>query len=341
MNKDEERATRTAQVEAIRAWFVLYGELAEIKEEFKRLHQRDNSHGESAWMLLHGPSRSGKTKLMLDYVTDHPPTEGPDGDQQEVVFLKAPSACTTKTLAEEILKALGYPRSPSNHRNGSRYSDRHPRGPRLFDMMDVMVEYIQGLGVRLMFIDEVHQAARSEQAIVDAATMFKDIINEGDCCLVLSGTEDAKVFMKSLPELRGRMLARCELKPFDWFDEHRRDTFLGLIDGMDDQLPFEQRSNLTSPDMAVRIHIASSGLIGEAAKLVENAGIIAVREDARCILPAHFAKAFQMTADDNEPNPFLEATPDPRRLEDLLREERPLLAPRRRGRRGDEDFWPR
>ncbi|MFL7904310.1 TniB family NTP-binding protein [Azospirillum argentinense] len=337
MTDAREHAARVAQVEAIRAWYVRYDELEVIRQDFARLHRRDNSHGESACMLLHGPTRSGKSKLIMDYVDDHPVAEGPEGDRQEVVYVKAPYPCTTKNLVERIVKVLGHPRPHA--RSGSQNRGRFQNSPRMFDMMDVLLGYVRDLGVRLMFIDEVHQATRTQQAVLDAATLFKDLINEGEFSLVLAGTAEAKRLFLAHDELEGRLLAVHELQPFDWFDTRRRETFLTFLDAMDRKLPFEERSDLASADMAVRIHAVSGGIIGNVARLVENAGVIAALQGARRILPAHFAAAFAKKAiNKDSENPFLGAPPEPRRLDAPPVPER--AARRHRGRRGDDDFRP-
>lgn len=321
---------RVKRVEAIRAWFVLHDGLEGVRRDFVRLHRRDNSHGESGCLLLHGPARSGKTRLILDYVKDHPPTELSDGDRQEVVFVRAPYPCTPKNLVEKIAKELGHPR-PS--RVGLR-------GGRMFDLMDVVLHYVRELGVRLMFIDEIHQMidGRGDAGLRAGATLLKDLINEGEFCIVASGTSAATRIFEAHDELRGRLLAVHELRPFDWYDAAQRDTFRALLDEMDAELPFE-RSGLADAGTAMRIHVATGGLIGNVARLVESAGVVAAHADAGRIGHDHFAQAYERSRIDKDgPNPFRGGTPDP------LPPDAPDPVPERprggRRRRADDDFRP-
>lgn len=333
MTTEDSKSARMRAVEAIRAWYVRYPGLETIRQQFDRMRDRDNSPGESGCMLLHGPSRSGKTRLITDYVEDHPPVRGEDGDRQEVVYIKAPYPCTPKNLMEQVARDLGHPRP-----NAIRTA-RYGRGGRLFDTMDVVLSYARELGVRLMFIDEIHQMIdqKNNRAVMDGATLLKDLVNEATFCLVVSGTSSAKRIFECHEELRGRMLGNFELQPFQWYDVDRRATFITLLERLDGELPFE-RSGLADDDMAVRIHVASRGLIGEVAKLIENAGILAVQQDAPRILMRHLAEAFEMAAlEKGGANPFLGPTPKPQKLE----------APppggliiRHPGMRGDEAFRP-
>lgn len=326
MAVDDEKDARAKKVSAIHAWFVLYDGLEVVRKDFEWLHHRDNSHGEAGCLLLYGPPRSGKTHLILDYVNAHPPVVGPDGDRQEVVYFKAPYPCTPKNLVERMADKLGYPGVAG------------PRRSRLFDMMDVVLHYVRQLGVRLMFIDEIHQMASGggDNGLIAGATLLKDLINEGEFCIVASGTCSATRIFEAHEELCGRLLAVHELRPFDWYAEDQRDTFRALLHDMDGELPFA-RSGLSEAGMAARLHVASGGLIGHVATLVEIAGVMAAREGADRIGLDHFARAHEKKKFVKRGvNPFIGGTPDPS----------PFAAPNLvpagsrpvRKRRADDDF---
>lgn len=332
---DKDKNLLLRKVEAIRAWYVRYPELEAIRMQFDRLLGRDNSPGEAGCLLLQGPTRAGKTRLILDYVDDHPPSTRENGDRQEVVFIRAPYPCTPKNLMERVARELGHPRPGAIRAKGVE------RGGRLFDVMDVVLEYARELGVRLMFIDEIHQMIdqKNHRAVVDGATLLKDLVNAATFCLVLSGTPAAQRIVEAHDELNGRLLGNFKIEAFDWYDAERRTTFINLLAGFDEQLPFEP-SGLADSEMAARIHVASGGLIGMVAKLLENAGALAVWDGSSRILMRHLADAHEMVAlEKGGPNPFLGPAPTPLRRDAQL-PANGLILPRHPGLRGDEIFRP-
>ena len=299
-----------AQVETIRALYVEHDRITPIKDEIRRLYHRDNKASEGGCMLLTGPSGSGKTKLIEDFISDFPRIPHGRVDAQGNVADDAPVVCATvpdtslKTLTERLFHAF----------SGTTANSRRRR----FDLQEAIVFHAKEMNTRLLILEEAHQAIDRKRDVVahDVAVFLKDLSNKAQFSLLIVGTDKAKRLITANAELERRVISAQELKPFSWDAQDDRDIFIGLLMEFDERLakPLGMLSNLDDKETALRIHVATGGLVGQLARLLENAGVIAIREGGGCVKQRltleHLARAFEKTAIDKEAaNPF--RVPDP------------------------------
>jgi len=64
-------------------------------------------------------------------------------------------------------------------------------------------------------------------------------------------------------------------------------------DGANSVLPFDEASNLSYPDMALRIHQASGGYIGEIMNLIHQASTLAILDGSTRVTMEDFAQAHE------------------------------------------------
>lgn len=64
-------------------------------------------------------------------------------------------------------------------------------------------------------------------------------------------------------------------------------------DGINSVLPFDQPSNLSLPDMALRIHQAGQGYVGKMMKLIQQASALAIFDGTDRITMKHFEDAYR------------------------------------------------
>jgi hypothetical protein len=76
-------------------------------------------------------------------------------------------------------------------------------------------------------------------------------------------------------------------------------------DGIDSVLPFDEPSNLSVPDMALRIHQAGGGYVGKMMKLIQKAAALAIFDGSVRITRNHFADALRKTQRPDSENWFL------------------------------------
>lgn len=287
-----------ARAEALRGWYAKYPRLVENARALDRLRRRFHASGEALWATITGPTRSGKSQFVLDYVEAHPPVVVDGKPVQEVLYVKAPYPCTMKNLAEAIAKALGHPR-PGR--------DRH------FDVLDKAFGWAAALGNKLLFIDEAHQMIdqKTDRVVHDAALFIKDVVNKGKMCIVLVGTERVLRIIEALDELEGRGGGCLEIPAFDWYDDDARSDFITMLDDMEKELDFPRPSGLAEHH-AMRIHVASKGLVGNMARLLEFAAVEAITAGSDHIRLEHLAAAHELLqVRKGRRNPFVGNAPKP------------------------------
>lgn len=284
---------RKAAVESIRSIFVEYDRITELKQEFADLVTRDNAASEGGIILLTGAPGSGKTQLITDFIRNYPAQpraivkpNGDVADRAPVVSFEV-SDLGLKAMTEDMFAKL---------------SGLDASAERRKDIEQDIVHYAREMETRLFIFEEVHSATQDRQpkTLAAYARFFKRMSNKSMFSLLLVGTEDAKQVVAASPELERRVLATLEVSGFDWNDVSEREDFLEILDGIDERLAtvFGRKSGLAEPNVAVRIHrAAEGGTIGLAARLIERAAILVLREleapGDHSVTPAHLARAYE------------------------------------------------
>lgn len=289
----------------LRDHYVEHGHLTVVKADFEWLVARDNKASEGGCMLLTGQSGSGKSKFIEEFCSGYPrkahalvDQRGNRSDHAPVICVPVPDA-TMKGLTKTLYQVLSGIEAPNK-------MDR-------FGLKEAVKHFTRQMDTRLIIFEETHQVInrKTDNVTLELGDFFKDLLNEGQFCIVIVGTDTAKRIVISNPELERRVLQAHELLPFNWDDLSQRHDFKDLLVTFDDRLEeiFGQRSGLAKPELALRIYKASSGVVGLVAKLLENAGRFAARESASNpnvhVDITHLRKAFDGANLHARKNPFI------------------------------------
>jgi hypothetical protein len=284
------------RVNALRQEFIDYKRTEDVQADMENLRVRDNGGSEGAVLKLIGGSRSGKTKIISDYVSRYPAVpkgrqlgDGAFADLREVVCIRVPDT-SVKDLLERLLAEL----------SNRTLREVTSRGFKRFVVQDEVLDYAKKVGLKLLVLEEAHQGidGKEDKAVNLVASIFKDMTNTGGFSLAIAGTAAANRLFEVNSELDGRTIYTHELSPLRWEVLTERQWFVTVLTGLDQYLRdevFGQLSGLAEDTIAEALLRAGRGQIGHAATLLESAATSAVEDivagRAKGLTVNHLAKA--------------------------------------------------
>lgn len=202
-------------------------------------------------LYIYGEARTGKSRLIEETVGKHASYRTEKGLIVLVVRLQVPAKPTIKSLAIEILKALGDPMPEKGTENS---------------MTERLVVLLKACETRLLILDEFqHFVDKSSKysVIHHVADWLKNLLNSTKVTAVLVGLEYGQAVLSQNEQLRGRFANPIRMPRFDWRDEKLRNEFLGLLDGFSTLMSEKfDVPELGSDEMGYRFYIATGGLTG-------------------------------------------------------------------------------
>jgi hypothetical protein len=286
LSKDE----RHRRVEAI---FIRHPRIREVEDRMEKFRVWSTEAQEPYCLLVLGPSGVGKSTLIADYRSRHPRTVTADRTIVPVLTATIPVPATMKTMATELLGALGDP--------AAEKGTLHQKTWRLFRLL-------KSCGVELIILDEFqHFIDRdSDKVLRSVADWLKVLIDTARVPVVLTGLHYSRAVLDSNEQLHRRFGTHEVLEPFRW-DAGGSDHFHRFLNHLDQLLPFPERSGLASEEIAPRLFAASQGLIATVMKVVRKAAHVAIETDARCLSLDVLARAYGegvLPGGEDAPNPF-------------------------------------
>jgi energy-coupling factor transporter ATP-binding protein EcfA2 len=214
--------------------------------------------GTPSILTVLGPSGSGKSTLLKFYQNIYTAKRLESGVQAPILYFRAQPRPTEKSIAFLILEALG------DDFCYHRVSE--------FQMTARATKLIKKCGVKAIFIDEIqHFTERWKQPVVNqAADWIKNLAEETKILLVLAGTPEAIAMFEYNKQLRRRVLEHIQIPQFDWANLRSRMEFCGILKGFKNQMTGFLIPNIYEEQMANAFWIASTGLTGLVAKLLEK-----------------------------------------------------------------------
>jgi hypothetical protein len=260
-------------------------------ESIEDLHQCGADGHEARAGLLMGLSGSGKTTIIGSYLDRFPDEFRGLKDQRRILFVETPANCTLKAMAEKMLIELGDPLAG--------------KGTEV-QQTDRVVHYLQNLGTELVFIDEYHHLLGKDVSSAHrVGSWLKSLLNRGRVPMVISGLPTVEQLVDIDGELSRRTRQRCTLLPFVWDDPDDQMEFRWILLSYERVLQLEAPADLSGPYLAMRLFLASDGVVGNVRKLLENAVLIAARHDRAELATAVLADAWDRSPIDRAyDNPF-------------------------------------
>lgn len=241
----------------LRSAVVEHPAFVEVFDELARLHTRGREVGACESLLLVAQTGSGKTTVLQHYAARHPRSRHAGTTRVPVLLVATPPAPSVKTFAEAFLTALGDPLAD--------------RGTASWKTQRV-VHYLRACGVELLFVDEFqhfHDGRRRTESH-HVADWLKNLINEIQIPVVLSGLPRAVSVVNANPQLRRRFSAPRYLRPFAFDTVAGQHEFRAVLKQLRGLIPIEC-VELHEANLARRFHFATNGLIDFLIKILDEA----------------------------------------------------------------------
>lgn len=205
-----------------------------------------------------GETGTGKSTAIRTFVAKHPPHRTPDGLVIPVLAINTPSKPTPRTLAERILRALGDPRPTAGSASAK---------------MDRIVLNMAAAQVRVMALDDMQHFVDKRQhvALFDASDYLKELLVSYDHVLLCFGLPECELVIDSNEQLKTRSKAAFELARFDWMDPPSQDQFVAVLAAFQSRITRFDFPDLASPDVSIRMYLATGGLIRYVSAILSKA----------------------------------------------------------------------
>lgn len=244
--------------------------------------------------LIIGESGTGKTELLKMFVAQHRAQRDQNGIIRPIVLVFTPTSPTAIGLLEAILEALGDPRPGKGTRT---------------EKMRRVVKALKDQKVLMLLLDDVQHCLDKNNGMVlyDASECLKELINTTSVSIIGAGLEEAKNVVDSNEQSKRRHRAPFRIRRFDWSDPESQNAFVALLAAFQKHLHAFDMPKLASPSVALRMYLASGGLVDFVAKILSQAIWDALdckrREIALTDLGMAWLKALH-EAERLGPNPF-------------------------------------
>lgn len=295
-----------------------HADLVDGLEHLNRLRQSAERGNPGQIMLLTGESGSGKTTLVRWFIEQERVrirresgrsasigfdglvlSDGPSGDERPIVYVSVPSTQSQCALAAAILRA---------------YGAQVPDQLRKHQILGRLRAQIIGQKTKVLILDEFHHCVDEDRDRVVRALseLVKDLLVSTKVHIVIAGMGLASKPVDQSKQLNRRCKVRFPLAPFGWGESGaEQEEFRSFLRGWEAAMDLPEPSHLDEPARAARIHRATGGLIGFAARLVLNALEYGLERGIARIDDHFLAHVYDETRlPEDTTNPFREALVD-------------------------------
>lgn len=273
--------------------------ISQYKQAIGALGSMQSSTG----YALTGDSGTGKTTLVKHLKSLYPDTRNEDGLIQPVIYCSVPAHPTLKGLATSLLTAMNVPEVNILQKRG-RNSEN--------DLTIQCVRLIKECQTKAIVFDESQHLTRNpgRDGTYAATTWLKRLMSEAKVVMILAGISSTTLLFEQDEQLARRFWSTINLSRFDWTISQSRSEFLGILDAFQSSLPQYEFLPLATTETGFRIFMATGGLLGYLAKLLNQVILDANSDNRKVIKLKHFEISFEKTmrvsSTDAAENPFTE-----------------------------------
>ena len=264
--------------QSLRHLVIEHPEFTRTVREIARLHERWVASQVAGALLIVGQSGAGKSTVLDYYLQRFPSRREPRRMVIPVLKVLTPEAPTVKAMSEAVLVALG--------------DTAATRGSAAVKTNRIAL-FLRECRVELILFDEFHHFCDSRAPERRRVTdWLKNLLNECGKPVVLLGLPRAISALYSNEQLRRRFASPFYYKEFGFRTEEEQTLFRGLLKHFQEMSKLTWSLDLSHPDVAMRFHFATNGLIDYVVKIVDD---VMARQDhnAEPVGYVHLQNAFK------------------------------------------------
>lgn len=282
----EARRLNTYSVSALRVAaeadraFVLFPEAVQTLKALDRLFQLGTEFSTPHGMYLVGPTGSGKTAT-FKYFRASLPQSALFSHDFAAIGMRVQSRPRVGHVVQGLLNALKYPFT-----SGS--------GKQLYLRRFVLFEALKSSRTRLIWLDEAQHLLFSRRASAggdsetEGTEFLRELVDECNISLVLSGTSELDALPDAAPHLASRISIREEMKNFA-----SDATWVGFVRAFAKQCQSIDLTYVQAPDIAMRLHLATGDNLRAFKRLMTEAILITCDAGQSAVNQEVFSSAFQ------------------------------------------------
>lgn len=233
-------------------------------------------------IALIGESRTGKSRVLEHFASQHPKVRLDDGMRVPILRVRTPSNPSAKGLAEVMLRSIG---------------DPNPNKGTETNMTARLICLLKATQTRMIMIDEFQHFydKKSHKVMHHVADWLKLVADESQVALVVSGLPSCQAVLNQNEQLAGRFLAPIRMPRFDWNNPDLRAEFKAILGAFQEGLAKFSMPQLDSDEMAFRFYCATGGLMGYVAKVLRQAVWNAIDSKSQIISLDNLAQAHHLS----------------------------------------------
>lgn len=209
-------------------------------------------------LLIVGPTNNGKSMIIEKFRRDNKASSLAHGDHEvmPIVVVQVPSEPSVGRFYTMLLASMGAPIRKAG---------------KVADLEQAALNVLRAVRARILVVDELHNilAGKSDKQR-EFLNLLRFLGNELRIPIVGVGTRDAYLAIRSDDQLENRF------EPISLPVWEEGEELLSLLAAFSAALPLKQASAIATEEMAKYILSRTEGTIGEIAKLLTSAALVAI-----------------------------------------------------------------
>lgn len=242
-----------------------------VLQRIQRCYDGAINGADPTCLAIIGESRTGKTRALECFENKYPRFRVDEGKKVPILKIKVQSKPTVKGLVTELLHGL---EDPLYGKKATENEKTHQ-----------LICQLRNAETKLIFLDEfqhfIDQGTNKVQHHV--TDWLKMVVDDTRVGLVVAGLPSSIAVISKNDQLVRRFQAPAILKRFNWLDQDDQNEFRSILYNIQNNLMPFSMPEMDSEEMALRMYVASGGLMGYVVKTLREATSLALQSGSMAI----------------------------------------------------------